>query len=50
MENKNNNLNSSAIYHRILKGLNDMSLRDLMASPGYFALLEQIGISMLKQG
>lgn len=43
-------LNSAEIYRQILKDLNEMPLKELMANPGYFALLEQIGVSMLKQG
>lgn len=44
------NLNSSKIFHKILKGLNDMPLKDLMAMQGYYDLLNQIAISMVRKG
>lgn len=42
------NLNSSKkIYQKILKGLNDMPLKELMSSKGYYGLLRQLSNSML---
>ena len=43
------NLNSSKIFYKILKGLNDMPLKDLMAMQGYYDLLSQISVSMVRK-
>ena len=43
------NLNSSKIFYKILKGLNDMPLKDLMAMQGYYDLLNQISVSMVRK-
>ena len=43
-------LNSSKIFHKILKGLNDMPLKELMAMQGYYDLLNQLAVSMVRKG